>query len=251
MELWQLVIAAATSAFGVHWWQQVRLRRECAWAIEQFDEAAQVMFHVARHEAETRHQRMSSIHLLYGLLQDEAIVAALARAGCAVDALEDRVLAVIAANEPVAYNDGVAAMMVAAARGRAHGRPPGCSDVWASLDHCVAASLLDDHGVDRARVLFALAHPTGEAPLELPGVSDVFIVLRNDDFTTFEFVVRVLCEQFGCTEADAQAVARKVHVEGRGVVARASQDDARAKILRARKLAREQRYPLWIGIEPT
>ncbi|MGE0551231.1 MAG: ATP-dependent Clp protease adaptor ClpS [Kofleriaceae bacterium] len=251
MELWQLVLGAAASAFGVHWWQQMRVRREYDWSIGQFDEAAQVMFHVARHEAETRRQQLSSIHLLYGLLQDETIVAALAHAGCAVESLEDRVLAVIAANEPLAPDDGVLTMTVAAARGRVNSRPPGCIDVWAALDHCAAASVLDDHGVDRGRVLFALAHPTGDSPLELPGVGDVYVVLRNDDFTTFELVVRVLCEQFGYSEADARALARKVHLEGRGVIARASQHDARAKILAARALAHEQRCPLWIGIEPT
>ena len=75
-------------------------------------------------------------------------------------------------------------------------------------------------------------------------------MLRNDDYTTRDFVCGLLTGTFGYTEDVAEVRMMQTHTEGRGVVGRFRADDAKAKILKARELARSAGYPLWIGIEP-
>src|SRR5438309_1535068 len=67
-----------------------------------------------------------------------------------------------------------------------------CTDLWAALTGSPAARLLDDSRLDRGATLFALFHG-GRAPdIALPDGRDVLIVLRNDNYTTQEFVCGLL-----------------------------------------------------------
>ena len=87
---------------------------------------------------------------------------------------------------------------------------------------------------------------------ELGGITgDVHVVLRNDDYTTRDFVCGLLTGTFGYTEDAAETRMMQVHTEGRGVVKRLSATEARSQIARARELARSHGFPLWIGAEPT
>ncbi|HET9627322.1 MAG TPA: ATP-dependent Clp protease adaptor ClpS [Kofleriaceae bacterium] len=245
-------IAIVVAGFAAYWWRHMRpvWRRQPL----PLTPDAEVAVHVAIHEAEARHQAMASLHILYGLLQDDAVTAAIRSAGADPDALEDRVLsqlgqAPLPAPDPDNPDDGH--WLVARAIARRHDRPVGCADLWALLGEFPVAKLLDAAALDRGAVLFILFHG-GPAP-ELPAAADhrdVFVVLRNDHFTTQELVCHVLRDVFALSDTQAQATMLAAHTSGRAVIGRFSAAAARAKIDQARALARPHAFPLWIGTEP-
>jgi ATP-dependent Clp protease adaptor protein ClpS len=248
-------IAIIVAGFGAYWWRHLRPRRRDV-ASEVFTPDAEVALHVAVHEAGTRRQSASSIHLLYGLLQDEAVTAAIATAGGDPDQLEDRVLAALTAQAgpgPGPDEDDqvirLAGRAVAFAR---HGdRRASCTDLWAALAGSPAARLIDDSKLDRGGTLFALFHG-GRAPdIALPDGRDVLVVLRNDHYTTQQFVCSMLRDVFALTDADASAIMLATHTTGRAVIGRFTATAARDRIAAARDLARRHAFPLWIGVEPT
>jgi ATP-dependent Clp protease adaptor protein ClpS len=75
-------------------------------------------------------------------------------------------------------------------------------------------------------------------------------VLRNDHYTTREFVCDVLERVFALPPAEATTRMLTTHEHGRAVIGRYSVPDARAKIEETRQLARARGFPLWIGVEP-
>ena len=91
-----LVLAGAgLGAWWLHRYQRGPERRRLRGA-GRYETDAEVALHVALHEGRSRgHEWLSSLHLLYGLLQDEAVAAAIRRSGGDPDALEDRVLAAL------------------------------------------------------------------------------------------------------------------------------------------------------------
>ena len=256
-------IAIVVAGFGAYWWRHLRARPREAMS-ELFAPDAEVALHVAVHEATSRRQRIGSLHVLYGLLQDEAVIAAIRTAGGDPDALEDRVLAALAAlpgngaedeagsgddDEPDDHGGGLAGRAAAIAR---HGeRRASCTDLWAALAGSPAARLLDDGKLDRGGTLFALFHG-GRAPdISLPDDRDVLVVLRNDHYTTQQFVCSLLRDVFALADAQAHAIMLATHTTGRAVIGRFTAAAARDKIAKARALARSQAFPLWIGVEPT
>lgn len=76
------------------------------------------------------------------------------------------------------------------------------------------------------------------------------MVLRNDDYTTVEFVQLMLREVFSLHQDAAAQLAREVNDTGRGTVGRYPGPEAVAKVEQARALARRDGHPLWIAIEP-
>jgi len=256
-------IAIVVAGFGAYWWRHLRARPREA-ASELFTPDAEVALHVAIHEATSRRQRLSSIHVLYGLLQDEAVVDAIRTAGGDPDALEDRVLdALTAITDASARGDrdeddddddeddhggGLAGR--AAAIARHGGRRASCTDLWAALGGSPAARMIDDGKLDRGATLFALFHG-GRAPdIALPDSRDVLVVLRNDHYTTQQFVCSLLREVFALSDDRAHAIMLETHTAGRAVVGRFTAAAARDRIAQARALARAQAFPLWLGVEP-
>ena len=240
-------IAIVVAGLGAYWWRHLRPRTRDH-TRELFEPDAEVALHVAIHEASSRRQELSSLHVLYGLLQDEAVTAAIATAGGDPDALEDRVLAALAAPSDDDHGAGLAgrAAMIA----RHGGRRASCTDLWAALAGSHAARLIDDAKLDRGATLFALFHG-GRAPdIALPDARDVLVVLRNDHYTTQQFVCTVLRDVFALPDARATEVMLATHTAGRAVIGRFTAADARDKIVRARDLARAEAFPLWIGVEP-
>src|SRR5262245_60759560 len=100
-----------------------------------FTPDAEVALHVATHEATVRRQELSSVHVLYGLLQDETVTEAIATAGGDPDALEDLVLAALAAPRGAedAGDDGERLIGRAVAFSRHADRLASCTDLWAYL----------------------------------------------------------------------------------------------------------------------
>src|SRR6185295_18401248 len=80
-----------------YWWRHLRYARARPRRVLRplFSPDAEVALHVAAHEANVSRQEVSSLHVLYGLLQDETTTQAIATAGGNPDALEDRVLAAL------------------------------------------------------------------------------------------------------------------------------------------------------------
>jgi ATP-dependent Clp protease adaptor protein ClpS len=258
-------IAIVVAGFGAYWWRHVRpmwSRKRPALAPD-----ADVAVHVAVHEATSRHQPLSSLHVLYGLLQDEAVIAAIQTVGGDPDALEDRVLDALGGSpapsmpdrsdrdagppgRPGMFDDGQWLLGRAAAIARGGGRQVHCLDLWAQLGDSPAGQLLDRGRLDRGAILFVLFHG-GPAP-EIPAGDhrDVFVVLRNDHYTTQEFVCSVLQDVFALSDEQARTMMMTTHTAGRAVIGRFAAAEARTKIAEVRARARARAFPLWLGVEP-
>lgn len=76
------------------------------------------------------------------------------------------------------------------------------------------------------------------------------VIFHNDDFTTMEFVVKVLVEVFYKSQSEATTIMLAVHETGRGVVGLYSYDMAVSMTKRATAMARESGFPLRITYEP-
>lgn len=250
---------AAAAGAGALWWHQSRTARTYAALPSAFEADAEVVLHVAGHEARSRGQGVTSVHMLYGLLQDETVIQAITDAGNDPAALEDRTLVALdklpIANEP----DDIQYLYARALHSaRSAERRVSQVDLWAYLAGSEAAAMIEAAGMSRVAILFRLVHkmpdpepdvePDVDVEIELLG--DVHVVLRNDDYTTREFVCEILASVFTFNPADAEACMMRTHTEGRGVVGRFAAAEARTKIREVRNLARASGFPLWIGVEP-
>lgn len=77
------------------------------------------------------------------------------------------------------------------------------------------------------------------------------VLLHNDDFTTMEFVVKILKLVFRKSEAEANVLMLRVHKEGKAVAGTYSLDIAQSKVQRATSMARMEGFPLRLSIEQT
>ncbi|MDE7346909.1 MAG: ATP-dependent Clp protease adaptor ClpS [Muribaculaceae bacterium] len=75
------------------------------------------------------------------------------------------------------------------------------------------------------------------------------VVFHNDDFTTMEFVVKVLRQVFFLPEKDAFDLMLKVHHSGKATVGSYILDIARSKAHTATRMARAEGFPLKVTIE--
>lgn len=72
------------------------------------------------------------------------------------------------------------------------------------------------------------------------------VIFWNDDFTTMEFVVKVLTEVFLKGRQEAEQIMLKVHEEGKASVGVYSYDLAVSRTKMATSMAREAGFPLKI-----
>lgn len=75
------------------------------------------------------------------------------------------------------------------------------------------------------------------------------VVMLNDNYTTMEFVVEILIEIFGKTEADARKIMLTVHKQGRGVAGVYVYDIAISKVEQVERKAKEKGFPLKCVVE--
>ena len=76
------------------------------------------------------------------------------------------------------------------------------------------------------------------------------VILHNDDFTTFDFVVKILTLIFFKTETEAQLLAEAVLKSGQATVGIYSLDVAASKVRKATRMARQEGFPLRLTYTP-
>ena len=75
------------------------------------------------------------------------------------------------------------------------------------------------------------------------------VVLLNDDYTTQDFVVRVIVAVFHRTASEATRIMLDVHRKGRGVVGTYPRDIAVTKVSQVHAMARQSEFPLRAAAE--
>lgn len=76
------------------------------------------------------------------------------------------------------------------------------------------------------------------------------VIIYNDDFTTMDFVVRILREVFFKPSAEAEQLMMSVHRSGQAVVGIYTYDIAKSKVRKATDMAREAGFPLRLTYQP-
>lgn len=76
------------------------------------------------------------------------------------------------------------------------------------------------------------------------------VILHNDDYTPFEFVIAMLIKHFGKSAEQGAGIAMDVHHKGQGLVGMFARSIALAKVENVRQDAATARYPLTITCEP-
>ena len=76
------------------------------------------------------------------------------------------------------------------------------------------------------------------------------VVFHNDDYTTMEFVVRILMEIFRKQEGEATQIMLQIHHLGYATVGVFTRDVAETKAAHAMECAKREGYPLKCTTEP-
>ena len=76
------------------------------------------------------------------------------------------------------------------------------------------------------------------------------VLFHNDDFTTMEFVVAVLCHVFHHSETTATAIMLDIHKKGLGVAGVYTFEIAETKTSQTMEFAKEAEFPLQVTVEP-
>ena len=83
--------------------------------------------------------------------------------------------------------------------------------------------------------------------LDEPGLYDV--IFLNDNITTMEFVVKVLKQIFGKTQEQGEAIMKKIHNDGQGIVGSYVHEVAEQKGIETTLLARQEGMPLQVKVK--
>lgn len=75
------------------------------------------------------------------------------------------------------------------------------------------------------------------------------VIILNDDFTTFEFVIEVMMGVFMKSYEEACEIAETTHVHQKAKVGEYTLDIARSKVAKATGMARAEGFPLRFDIE--
>ena len=87
-----------------------------------------------------------------------------------------------------------------------------------------------------------VASKTSKQNLKMPKRFEV--ILLNDDYTTMEFVVKVLRRFFQKESLVAEAIMLKIHIDGEAVCGTYSYDVAQSKVTQVIDYSRQNEQPL-------
>ncbi len=76
------------------------------------------------------------------------------------------------------------------------------------------------------------------------------VILHNDNYTTQEFVVKVLMKFFSKGETEANHIMLTVHYKGQGIAGVYSKDVAETKVKQTVSYAQQNGMPLQLSTEP-
>ena len=91
-------------------------------------------------------------------------------------------------------------------------------------------------------------HSRGRTDLREP--QHFKVIIYNDDFTTMEFVVKILTTIFFKSAAEAETLMLQVHKSQSAVVGIYTYDIAQSKVQKATRMAREENFPLRLTVAP-
>ena len=86
-----------------------------------------------------------------------------------------------------------------------------------------------------------------EIKIEEPSMYDV--ILLNDEFTTYDFVIKVLIKIFHKSNEQSVEITKHVHEKGSGVVGTYLYEIAEQKGIETTVMARENGYPLQVKVQ--
>ena len=92
------------------------------------------------------------------------------------------------------------------------------------------------------KLLIKLKKIKTQAKIKKPNFYEV--ILLNDDFTTMEFVVRVLQLFFNMTKVTANKIMLKIHNEGSAVCGVYPYEIAETKVMQVTNFSKQNQYPL-------
>lgn len=75
------------------------------------------------------------------------------------------------------------------------------------------------------------------------------VILHNDDYTTMEFVVKVLETVFNKPSPEAYRIMLQVHLDGQGICGSYPYEIAETKVETVHDMARQEGYPLRASLE--
>ena len=75
------------------------------------------------------------------------------------------------------------------------------------------------------------------------------VLLHNDDYTTMEFVIRILETVFTKGPSEAYRIMMQVHTQGRGLCGAYTHEVAETKVALVHATAREEGFPLRASLE--
>jgi ATP-dependent Clp protease adaptor protein ClpS len=75
------------------------------------------------------------------------------------------------------------------------------------------------------------------------------VVLHNDNYTTMDFVVKVIVSVFHRPAAEATKIMLDVHKKGHGIVGVYTLDIATTKVAQVHEMARQSEFPLRASCE--
>jgi len=75
------------------------------------------------------------------------------------------------------------------------------------------------------------------------------VILHNDDYTTMEFVIAILCKYFNKNEEEAVKIMYDVHKSGAGLAGIFTKEIAETRVAGVHKKARDAGFPLLCTME--
>ena len=109
--------------------------------------------------------------------------------------------------------------------------------------------------VPRSRDLCAGTLPQQQEEVKTRHLPPYHVILENDDYHSFEFVLEVLCKALNVTEQRAFVLTQEAHTKGRAVVWTGSREVAELKAEQIQSFhevrANGQKFgPLGVAVEP-